>query len=240
MGDRRSHLPARPPVRGRGAEPRELHRRRPLLTGRGAQRSRRLPRQAAMTDALRRASGFSRRIWHRLYLRARRGAYLLRAHRGAETRAHVLGLAARITTHALYRQPGSGVSTARPGQWTDLDARWFMNDGSIRGAFVHADSLVWGRYCRNYGDLGGAVGRAGRPRPAPRRRQLVRLRRAEPPHHLGPDPRRGPARSDGGARGRRGRLALRAAFAASYGFAQVTSLAYPEAAPAFAGRDHQE
>lgn len=33
---------------------------------------------------------------------------------------------------------------------------------------------------------------------------------------------------------RRGQLALRATFAASYGFAQVTSLAYPQAASAFA------
>jgi hypothetical protein len=176
--------------------------------------------------------GFSRRIWHRLYFEfgASRTSF-----GGGEARDEtVLGLADRITTHALYRQPGAGASTARPGQWTNFGGRWFIDDGSIRGAFVHADSIVLGRYLRDYGEVIGPSG--------------------EPDGHgllLGVgssfdyDARSLPASWDRtlavGLLGpmvelaaRRGRLALRAAFAASYGFAQVTSLAYAEAAPAFA------
>ena len=176
--------------------------------------------------------GFSKRIWHRLSFEfgAARTSF-----GGVETRNEtVLGLADRITTHALYRQPGSGASTAQPGQWTNLGGRWFVDDGSIQGAFVHADSLVLGRYLRAYGDLIGPSG--------------------EPDGHgllLGAgssfdyDARSLPAMWDRtlavGLLGpmvelsvRRGPLALRAAFAASYGFAQVTSLAYPDAAPTFA------
>ncbi len=176
--------------------------------------------------------GFSRRIWHRVYFEF--GA----AHTSFgddETRDEtVLGLGDRITTHALYRQPGFGASSARPGQWTSFGGRWFLEDGSIRGAFVHADSLVWGRYLRNYGDVLGPSG--------------------EPDGHgllLGVgssfdyDARSLPSIWDRtlavGLLGpmvelaaRRGQLALRATFAASYGFAQVTSLAYPQAAPTFA------
>lgn len=177
--------------------------------------------------------GLSRRIWHRLTLEI--GTARTSFDNGEVRDEATLGLAARITTQALYRQPGTGTSTALPGQWTNLDARWFMNDGSIRGAFVHADSLVLGRYARRYGDVGGRSGEAdgrglllgvgssfdydARSLPGMWDRTLaVGL--------LGPMVE---------LAARHGNLALRAAFAASYGFAQVTSLAYPEAAPALAG-----
>jgi hypothetical protein len=178
--------------------------------------------------------GFSRRIWHRLYfeLGAARTSF---DHDPSEDRDEtIFGLAARITTHALYRQPGWGSSTARPGQWTDLAGRWFSDGRSISGGFLHADSLVLGRYWRAYGDT---IGPSGEPnghglllgmgssfdydaRSLPSiwdRTLAVGL--------LGPMVE---------LASRHGRLAMRATLAASYGFAQVTSLAYAEAAPAFA------
>ena len=176
--------------------------------------------------------GFSRRIWHRVYFEF--GAARTSFGENETRDETVLGLGDRITTHALYRQPGFGASTARPGQWTSFGGRWFLEDGTIQGAFVHADSLVLGRYLRNYGAL---IGPSGEPdgqglllgvgssfdydaRSLPSlwdRTLAVGL--------LGPMVE---------LSARRGQLALRATVAASYGFAQVTSLAYPQVASAFA------
>jgi hypothetical protein len=188
--------------------------------------------------------GFSRRIWHRLAFELGAAHTSFEATQtgngdgngdGNEERNEtVLGLAARITTHTLYRQPGSGASSAQPGQWTDLGARLFMNDGSIGGAFVHADSLVWGRYWRAYGDV---IGLSGEP---DGRGLLLGLGSS-----FDYDARSLPNLWDRtlavGLLGpvaefaaRHGGLALRATLSASYGFAQVTSLAYAEVAPAFA------
>ena len=176
--------------------------------------------------------GLSRRIWHRLSLEL---GTARTSFDDLEVRDEVtLGLAARLTTNALYRQPGSGISSALPGQWTNLDVRWFMNDGAIRGAFVHADSLVWGRYVRHYGDVGGRSGEAdgrgvligvGSSFDYDARNLPTMWDRTLAVGLLGPMVE---------LAARHGDLALRAAFAASYAFAQVTSLAYPEAAPAFA------
>ncbi len=180
------------------------------------------------------ARGFSRRIWHRVFLEIGGARTSFDEDPHEERDETIFGLAARITSHPLYRQPGSGTATALPGQWTDLAARWFLDGRSITGAFVHADSLVFGRYSRSYGDVIGPSG--------------------EPDGHgllLGMgssfdyDARSLPSLWDRtltvGLLGpvvefaaRRGRFALRATLAASYGFAQVTSLAWAVAAPAFA------
>jgi hypothetical protein len=180
------------------------------------------------------ARGFSRRIWHRLYFELG-AAHTSFDDDAAENRDETtFGLAARITTHALYRQPGSGASTARPGQWTDFAARWLTDGRSISGAFLHADSLVLGRYWRAYGDV---IGSSGEP---DGHGLLVGMGSS-----FDYDARSLPSLWDRtmavGLLGpmvefaaRRGRLALRATLAASYGFAQVTSLAYAVAAPAFA------
>ena len=179
--------------------------------------------------------GFSRRIWHRLYFELGAAPHLLRRRsrrrpRRDQSSGWPLGSPATRSIDSRAR----GNSTARPGQWTDLGARWFIDGRSISGAFVHADSLVLGRYWRAYGDVIGPSG--------------------EPDGHgllLGMgssfdyDARSLPSVWDRtlavGLLGpmvelaaRRGRLALRATVAASYGFAQVTSLAYAVAAPAFA------
>ena len=176
--------------------------------------------------------GFYKRTWHRFY------AEMGLSHsefEGTETRNETtFGLAGRITAHASYRQPGTGASTALPGQWSAIGARWFMNDGSIEGAFVHADSIVIGRYLRSYADpvgpadesngrglllgLGSSFDYESRSTPALWDRILsVGL--------LGPMLE---------LETRRGRLALRATLAARYAFGQVTSLAYAQVAPALA------
>ena len=188
--------------------------------------------------------GISRRIWHRLSFELGAAHTSFEGAQGGngdgngepneERNETVLGLGARIVSHALYRRPGSGASTARPGQWTDLGARWFINDGSIRGAFVHADSLVWGRYWRDYGEVIGASGE-------PDGRGLLLGVGSSFDYDARSLPNLWDRTLAVGLLGpvaefaaRHGSLALRATLAASYGFAQVTSLAYAEAAPAFA------
>ncbi|HTB59995.1 MAG TPA: DUF3943 domain-containing protein [Polyangia bacterium] len=188
--------------------------------------------------------GISRRIWHRLSFELGAAHTSFEGTQGGngdgnvepneERNETVLGLGARIVSHALYRRPGSGASTARPGQWTDLGARWFINDGSIRGAFVHADSLVWGRYWRDYGEVIGASGE-------PDGRGLLLGVGSSFDYDARSLPNLWDRTLAVGLLGpvaefaaRHGSLALRATLAASYGFAQVTSLAYAEAAPAFA------
>ena len=178
--------------------------------------------------------GSSRRIWHRLYFEVGAARTSFEQAPNEARYETTFGLAARITTHRLYRQPGSGTSTAEPGQWTDLGARWLMDGRSIGGAFVHADSLVLGRYYRAYGD---ALGPSGEP---DGHGLLIGMGSS-----FDYDARSLPSLWDRtlavGLLGpvvelaaRRGRLALRATLAASYGFAQVTSLAYPQAAATFA------
>jgi hypothetical protein len=176
--------------------------------------------------------GFSRRTWHRLYAELGTARAVID---GGETRDETtFGLGARITAHAYYRRPGRGTSIARPGQWSSLGARWLVDDGSIDGVTVHGDSLVIGRYLRDYGDVIGPSGEPdgrglllglgssfdydGRSLPSVFDRTLA-LGLLGPMVELD---------------ARRGRFALRAALAASYGFAQVTSLAWAQAASMFA------
>ena len=176
--------------------------------------------------------GFSRRTWHQLSI------WLGPAHTvvdgGAPRDETSFGLGARIAANAYYQRPGRGASTAKPGQWTSLGAGWLMNNGTIDGVAVHADSLIVGRYLRDYGDV---VGPSGEP---DGRGLLVGLGSS-----FDYDGRSLPTVYDrtlalglGGPvvelEARRGRFAGRATFAASYGFAQVTSLAWAQAAPQFA------
>ncbi len=177
--------------------------------------------------------GFSRRTWHRLY--AELGAAHTVVDSGPARDETVFGLGARITAHARYRRPGRGVSTARPGQWSSLGARWLMNQGYIDGVAAHADALVIGRYFRDYDDTAGPSGEPdgrgllvglgssfdydGRSLPSVYDRTLAL-------GLLGPLVE---------IEARHGWFSLRATLAASYGFAQVTSLAWAEAAPQFAG-----
>jgi hypothetical protein len=177
--------------------------------------------------------GFSRRTWHRLTFD------LGSAHTefdGGPTRDETsIGLGARITAHALYQRPGRGASTAEPGQWSNLGARWLVDTGTIDGVATHADSLIIGRYLRDYGDVPGASGAYdgrgllfglgssfdydARQLPTVWDRTLA-LGIAGPRIEL---------------EARRGRVAGRLTLAALYGFGQMTSLAWIQAAPQFAG-----
>ena len=177
--------------------------------------------------------GFSRQTWHLLYTELGQARTVI--DEGEARDETSVGLGAWITAHAYYRRPGRGASTARPGQWSSLEARWLLDESGIAGVAVHADSLVIGRYLRDYGDLAGPAGEPdgralllalgssfdydGRSLPTVYDRDLsLGL--------LGPMVR---------VEARHGRFAVRASLAASYGFGQVTSLAWAQAAPGFAG-----
>jgi hypothetical protein len=177
--------------------------------------------------------GFSKRTWHRLY--AEVGAARVVVDGGEARDETSFGLGARLRAHAYYRRPGRGATTARPGQWSSLGAGWLTNGGSIDRVAVHADSLVVGRYLRDYGDLIGPSGEPdgrglllglGSSFDYDARSLPTVLDRTLAIGLLGPVVE---------VEARRGRAALRAVVAASYGFAQVTSLAWAQAATKFAG-----
>jgi hypothetical protein len=177
--------------------------------------------------------GFSRRTWHELY--AELGAAYAVIDGGDSRGETAFGLGARITAHARYQRPGWDASNAWPGQWSSIAVRWLLDSGSIDGVALHGDSLVIGRYYRRYGDVPGPTGQAdgrgllvgfgssfdydGRSLPAVYDRTLA----------IGIG---GPMAT---LEARRGRFAVRASLALSYGFGQVTSLAWAQAAQQFAG-----
>jgi hypothetical protein len=176
--------------------------------------------------------GFSTRTWNRLYVEL--GTARTVVDDGAPRDETAFGVGARITAHALYRQPGAGVSVAGPGQWTSFGGRWLMDNGTIDAVAVHADSLVLGRYYRNYADVTGPSGEPdgrglllgiGSSFDYDGRSLLAIYDRTLALGLLGPTVELAI---------RHGRFALRATFAASYAFAQVTSLAWAEASPEFA------
>jgi hypothetical protein len=120
------------------------------------------------------------------------------------------------------------------GQWTSLGARWLLDGGTIEGVAVHADSLVIGRYLRDYRDAIGPSGEAdgrglllglGSSYDYDARDLPLVLDRTLAVGILGPMVE---------LAARHGRFALRATLAARYGFAQVTSLAWAQASPRFA------
>jgi hypothetical protein len=176
--------------------------------------------------------GFSRRTWHRLYAELGAARVVLDGGQARDDTSFALG--ARITAHAYYQRPGRGASTARPGQWSSLGARWLMEGGTLDRLAVHADSLVIGRYLRDYGDVAGPSGEPdgrglllglGSSFDYDQRSLPTALDRTFSLGLLGPLVE---------VEARRGRAAVRATLAASYAFAQVTSLAWAQAAGMFA------
>ncbi|HMF40068.1 MAG TPA: DUF3943 domain-containing protein [Polyangia bacterium] len=98
--------------------------------------------------------GFPGRTWYDLQLQL--GAAHTVFDQNQARDELVAGLAARVTTSSAYRQPGAGTVTATPGQWTSISGRGFLDSGSLRGEFLHADSLLAGRYARQYGERDAA------------------------------------------------------------------------------------
>jgi hypothetical protein len=110
-----------------------------------------------------------------------------------------------------------------------------MNDGNIDGVAFHADSLIVGRYYRKYSDVfGGSDEPNGRGLLVGFGSSFDYDGRALPQVYdrtlavgLG-----GPVAQ---LEARRGRFAVRAFLGLSYGFGQITSLAWAEASSQFAG-----
>jgi hypothetical protein len=176
--------------------------------------------------------GFSRRIWHRLDFELGAGRDAL-DQAPSQTEA-VLGAGARVVANASYREQGAGGLTAWPGQWTSIGGRWFFGGGSFSGSFFHADSLIIGRYLRQYGE------REAASREPDGQGLLVGLTTTFD-YDTRVLPRAWDRVASVGFAGpvlevdaRRGALAVNARLAAAYSFAQVASLAYAEAAPEFA------
>jgi hypothetical protein len=181
--------------------------------------------RAAGGDA---AAARARRGWHRFDLGVASGPTTFD---DATTRMETsLSAGAELVTNRTYQRPGAGASVARPGQWVDLAGRWLFGEGATRGGFFHAGSSIVGRYARRYDApdagappngwgalvaLGSSFDFASRDLPSVRDR-TASVGLGGPLVELD---------------GRHGILALRARLAASYGLAQVASLAYPVAAP---------
>jgi hypothetical protein len=176
--------------------------------------------------------GFSKRTWHRF--RAGLGIAHTMIDGGDAQNETTFGVGAEIRAHSLYERPGWGASTAWPGQWSSIGARWLMNDGTIDGVAFHADSLIVGRYYRKYDDVfSGSDGPNGRGLLVGFGSSFDYDGRALPQVYD-----RTLAVGLGGPllqfEARRGRLAVRAFLALSYGFGQITSLAWAEASSQFA------
>jgi len=167
------------------------------------------------------------RRWHRFDLEvgSQRSVF------GAGQMVSQLELAAdaRITSHRFYQRPGAGNNLAGPGQWTTLETSWLIGNDAEQGAQFHADSIAVGQYRRHYREspdnglpdgwgsllaLGSSFNYGSRAIP-------VRWDRVMSVGLVGPMFELTASESP---------FELRVRAAAYYGFAQVTSLAYPQVA----------
>jgi hypothetical protein len=147
----------------------------------------------------------------------------------------MVGLAGTIRANAKYHSPGSGSSTAGPGQWSAARTRLLVEGGALRGVAFDADALVIGRYIRRYAEADGvftetngwsALLGLSSAFNYESRQLAVGSDRTASAGILGPAIE---------LSARHGRLQLRAWLAATYAFSQVASLAYAQAAPSFSG-----
>jgi len=179
------------------------------------------------------AYGLSRWLPHLLEMQA--GLSYSRFDSGPVSGDAALGFSTDIVSHRWYGRSGQASTTVRPGDWTTLQLGTLIDGRGVQGLAFHADMTWWGRYRRRFDEGGPALG-------APDGRGLMLAVRSSFDY----DDRTIPDGLDRVAnvglagpvvelRRRRGRLAVRATVAAEYGFALVTSLAYPAAATASAG-----
>lgn len=147
----------------------------------------------------------------------------------------MIGLEGLIRANAQYRSPGTGSSTAGPGQWSSVRGRLLVENGAIRGTAFDAHTLVIGRYVRRRDAEADGSGEAdgwsalvglGSSFDYESRRLPIGPDRTASAGILGPAVE---------LSSRHGPLGLRGWLAATYAFSQVTSLAYAQAAPSFAG-----
>jgi len=181
------------------------------------------------------ASAIVLRPWHRLA--AEIGPSTSTFDDGDVRVGAMIGVAALIRANARYRSPGAGWTIAGPGQWSSVRSRLLVEGRVLRGTTFDADALVIGQYVRRYAatdggasepngwgallGLSSAFNYEGRQLP-------IGWDRTASAGLLGPAIE---------VSGRRGPLALRAWVVATYAFSQVTSLAYAQARPSFAGVD---
>jgi hypothetical protein len=147
----------------------------------------------------------------------------------------MIGLEARIRANARYDSPGSGSSTAGPGQWSSVRGRLLLEGDTIRGATFDADALVIGRYIRRHAESDGVSGATDGWSGLVGLASTFNYEARELP--IGWD-RTAAAGLLGPAielSSRRGRLQLRGWLTATYAFSQATSLAFAQAVPSFAG-----
>jgi hypothetical protein len=142
------------------------------------------------------------------------------------------GATVLLTTNSKYQRPGTGRRLAGPGEWTALATDWTAGQGAVQSVVFHADSIALGDYWRRYDDLsgagapdgwgrllavGGSFDYASRVLPALLTDRIMSVGLIGPMFELA---------------GAWETLELRARAAVYYGFAQVTSLAYPRVADA--------
>jgi hypothetical protein len=181
------------------------------------------------------ASGVVLPTWHRLAAEA--GPETTTFNDGDGRVGAMIGLAGLIRANARYRTPGRGSSRAGPGQWSSARGRLIFEGGAINGASFDGDALILGCYIRRYADadadaaasetdgwsalLGAAATFNYESRQLP-----IGWDRTASAGLLGPAIE---------LSARHGPLELRGWLTATYAFSQVASLAYLQAAPAFAG-----
>jgi len=183
-------------------------------------------------------AAFVLRPWHRL---AAEIGPSIATFDGRETRTGaMIGLAALIRANAQYRRPGTDSSMAWPGQWTSVRTRLLVEGASIRGTAFDADALVIGRYVRRYAETDGVASETdgwsalvglSSSFDYEARQLPIGWDRIASAGILGPAVE---------LSARHGPVDLRAWFRGTYAFSQVTSLAYAQAAPLFAGVNLQE
>jgi hypothetical protein len=145
-----------------------------------------------------------------------------------------IDLGTDVVSHRAYGRPGRGATTVRPGDWTALELGTLIDGAGVQGLSFHSDTSWWGRYLRRFDESGPALSN-------PDGRGLMLAVRSTFDY----DERVIPTGLDrvvnAGLVGpvaeltrREGKLVVRAAVAAEYGFAMVTSLAYPAAVASLA------
>jgi hypothetical protein len=98
------------------------------------------------------AFGFTRAIHHKFEL----GIDALDAFLdGKHGNLQALTVDSALVSHRSYRRPGRRWTNVGAGEWTELGARLLRAEaGGIEGVAFHSSTLFWGRYFRDYEELG--------------------------------------------------------------------------------------
>ncbi|HXJ23908.1 MAG TPA: DUF3943 domain-containing protein [Polyangia bacterium] len=179
------------------------------------------------------AYGFSRWTPHRLELQL--GETYASFDGGPTTAFFALTLGTNVVSHRAYGRPGQATTAVHPGDWTGFDLGGLIDGSGLQGASIHADTVWWGRYLRRFDETGPLLGTPdGRGLMLGLRSTFDYDDRSLPGGLLDREVNAGIVGPTVELVHRSGRLALRLAADVTYGFAMVTSLAYPEVAASYA------